>query len=187
MSSTLDCSPAVLSEQVRYPGDQIVAREPCHDERRERWVGSARRLDADVVVVYLANAGGLGEQYLDGEWVTDCDAAYDDRLEEQLGRDVDALAATGATVVLASSPDVMIMSAGSNDRTACRNATYDRVARDHPGTRQIDLHGFLAGEAAAHPDVSVLRDFVHLSHDGARAVAAWMLPEVDRVLAVPAG
>ena len=50
MSSMLDCSPALLSDQVRYAGGQIVAREPCHDESSGGLASYARRMQADVVV-----------------------------------------------------------------------------------------------------------------------------------------
>jgi peptidoglycan/LPS O-acetylase OafA/YrhL len=181
LSSILDCAPALLSTQVRYAGGPIVPREPCPEERRERWERHARAMEADVVVYYIANAGGLGEQWLQDAWRTDCDPVFDDLLERELGRDVDALAATGATVVLATSPDVAIFTSESKDQTACRNETYRRVVADHPGTLMIDLHGFV-GQLELPPGEAVLRDFVHLTEPAADRVAAWMLPAVDTAL-----
>ena len=181
MSSMLDCAPALLSTQVRYQGGQVVERRPCPERRREQWTEQADEMDADVVVYYIANAGGLGEQWIGDEWVTDCDAVFDTELEEQLGADVAALAATGATVILTTSPDVAIFTGDSQQQTACRNETYQRVAAAHPGTLMLDLHGFFA-QLDAPPGESLLRDFVHFSEPGARLVAEWMLPAVDQAL-----
>jgi len=181
MSSALDCPPGLLSTQVRYAGGEVVPREPCPGERRARWQRHARAMEADVVVYYLANAGGLGEQWLDGAWRTDCDPGFDAALERQLGRDVAALAATGATVVLATSPDVAILSSESDVRTACRNDTYRRIAADRPGTLVLDLHAFL-DQVVLPPGEAVTRDLVHLSEAAARRVAEWMLPAVDDAL-----
>ena len=102
-------------------------------------------------------------------------------MERELGRDVDALAATGATVVLATSPDVAVLTAESNDQTACRNETYRRVAADHPGTLMIDMHGFVS-QLELPPGEAMMRDFVHLSGPAAERVAAWMLPAVEVAL-----
>ena len=182
MSSAMDCPPVLVSTQVRYLEDRIVEREPCPETRRERWEEQARELDADAVVYYLANVGGLGQQRLDGRWVTDCDPGFDAAVEEEIGRDVDALAATGATVILATSHDVHTFTPTSRAETACRNETYRRVAAAHPGTLVLDLHAFLA-RAEPPPGEELLRDFVHLSEPGARLVAEWMLPAVARALA----
>jgi peptidoglycan/LPS O-acetylase OafA/YrhL len=178
LSAILDCAPALLSTEVRYAGGPIVPREPCPEVRRERWDRHARAMDADVVVYYIANAGGLGEQWLQDAWRTDCDPVFDGLLARELGRDVEALAATGATVVLATSPDVAIFTAESKNQTACRNETYRRIVADHPGTLMIDLHGFV-GRLELPAGENVMRDFVHLTEPAADRVAAWMLPAVD--------
>ncbi|HEX5365315.1 MAG TPA: acyltransferase [Acidimicrobiales bacterium] len=181
-SSILDCSPVIVSSQVRYPTGDVVGRRPCHERRRRTWAADARRMGADVVVVYLANAGGLGEQWVDGQWVTDCDPAFDELFVHELGEDVAALAATGARVVLASSPDVEVMRSDSNLLTACRNRSYHRVATDRPGTLELDLHGKVAELGRLHPGLPLLRDFVHLSEEGTQLVSSWMLPAVADLL-----
>ena len=38
---------------------------------------------ADVVVIYIANAGGVAEQWVDDDWRTDCDAAFDAAMERE--------------------------------------------------------------------------------------------------------
>ena len=182
LSSVLDCPPARISAEVRFPGDRVVERSLCPDERRERWDRLARSMRADVVVIYIANAGGVAEQWVDDDWRTDCDATFDAAMERELGRDVDALAATGATVVLATSPDTGNFTVTSRDETACRNDTYRRVVAGHRGTLMIDLHGFLA-EVELPPGQALLKDFVHLSEPAAERVAEWMLPAVERALA----
>ena len=131
---------------------------------------------------YVANAGGLAEQWFDDAWVTDCDPGFDAAAEVEIGRDVDVLAATGATVILATSPDVAVFTATSHAETACRNETYRRVAATHPGTLVLDMHAFFA-ELEPPPGEALLRDFVHLSEPGAELVAEWMLPAVEQALA----
>ena len=131
---------------------------------------------------YVANAGGLAQQWFDDAWVTDCDPGFDAAAEKEIGRDVDALAATGATVILATSPDVAVFTATSHAETACRNETYRRVAAAHPGTLVLDMHAFFA-QLEPPPGEALLRDFVHLSEPGAELVAEWMLPAVEQALA----
>jgi hypothetical protein len=182
MSSMLSCTPVLVSTKVRFEGGRTVDREPCPDERHEQWQTYVERMDAQVVVYYLANAGGLSAQYIDDRWVTDCDPVFDAALEDEIAEDVEVLAARGATVVLATSPKVAIWSSTAGEEVACRNETYRRVAAARPGTLVIDLHGFMAG-LEPPPGETRFRDFVHLSHWAADEVAAWMLPAVEQALA----
>ena len=121
--------------------------------------------------------------------MTDCDPVFDDQLAEQLGLDVDALRGHGATVVLASSPDVAVSPTSRTTRPPAGTRRTRGSAHDHPGTLQIDLHGFFVDEAAAHPDErSAAR--LRAPQRGRRLapVSAWMLPAVDEALrTVPAG
>ena len=55
----------------------VVKVRPCSPERRQRWADVVERFEPEVVVDYLANAGGLGEVRIDGEWVMDCDPAFE--------------------------------------------------------------------------------------------------------------
>ena len=177
MSSQLQCTPLLVGGRVRYPGDRIVERPVCTDTRRASWDRAVARFHPDVVVYYLANAGGFGEGVIDGEWVTDCDPGFDAHLAGVLAGDLDLLGAGGATVVLATSPYTDTMAPRAGAHVDCRNATYRRVAERVPGARILDLNAFVQDETAAAGH-SLLRDFVHLDHDGATRVARWLVPQV---------
>lgn len=182
MSSQLDCSPALVGGRTRYPDGRVVERRMCGDERLAAVERAVERFDPDVVVYYLANAGGVGEGLIDGRWVSDCDPAFDSHLEDVLVGDIEVLAAGGATVVFATSPHVVMMGEGSDDRVDCRNATYDRIVSRVPGTRTVDLNGFLTAERAATGEL-LMRDFLHLDHEGATRVARWLVPQVPELAA----
>src|SRR5262245_16704136 len=98
------CSVVEPEGVTRWPDGKIVANPPCHDERHERWAAAVERFDPDVVVYYLASVGGMADARYQGRWVHECDPDYDRWMTEELGRDVDILAAQGATVVLATTP-----------------------------------------------------------------------------------
>lgn len=182
MSSQLFCTPAAVGGRLRYPDGRVEDRPDCTDTRHEAWAKAVDRFRPDVVLYYLANAGGLGEGLLDGRWVADCDADYDAYLENVLVEDLALLGAGGATVVVATSPYVDIPTAESRPRVDCRNATYRRVIDRVPGARIVDLNAFVAAETAA-AGRSLLRDFVHLDHEGATRVARWLVPQIPALAA----
>lgn len=178
MSSQLLCSPVLVGGKVRYPDGRVEDRPVCTDRRHDEWREALDRFSPDVVVYYLANAGGLGRGLLDGEWVTDCDPAFDRYLEQVLTDDIAVLGAGGAIVVLATSPYVYLPTPTADEAVDCRNATYRRVAERAPGARVVDLNGFVVAEQAASGD-RLMRDFVHLDGEGATRVARWLLGEID--------
>jgi peptidoglycan/LPS O-acetylase OafA/YrhL len=184
MSSQLGCSPSLVGGRTRYPDGRVVEKPVCPEQRREAWEQAVDRFDPDVVVYYLANAGGLGEGIVDGDWVTDCDAAFDDFLEQELIDDVEVLGADGATVAFATSPYVAMFTVESDQRVDCRNETYGRVVEQTPGTQILDMNAFMTAETAT-ADQGLLRDFVHLNHEGASRVATWMVPQIPGL--APAG
>ncbi|MGH9112248.1 MAG: acyltransferase family protein [Acidimicrobiales bacterium] len=181
MSSELDCSPVSVEGKVRFPDGKVLNRPVCHDQRRERWRAFVERFDPDAVVYYLANAGGVGEVLLDGEWVTDCDPAFDEHMAETVIEDADVLGGKGARVVLATSPYVGFSSSASAPQVDCRNETIRRVAERRPGTDILDMNAFVEHEADATGAHS-LRDLVHLSDEMAARVGRWMLPAVADIL-----
>jgi peptidoglycan/LPS O-acetylase OafA/YrhL len=180
MSTSLFCSPLYASDEVRFP-DKVVKVVPCSPERRARWAGVVERYDPDVVVYYLANAGGLGELRIDGEWVTDCDAAFDSYIAETLLADVDVLAGRGALVVLATSPYVDVPTDDSDAQVDCRNETLREIAVRRAGVRILDLNRFVADLQRTTGEPTT-RDLVHLNEPTARRVAGWMLPEVAKLV-----
>jgi peptidoglycan/LPS O-acetylase OafA/YrhL len=180
-------SPQILCTAISPEGvtrrqdGQRLRREVCHDDRHERWGELADVFEPDVVVYYLANAGGIGTPLLDGEYVSDCDPAYDAYLRDALRVDADIVGRTGARVVFATSPYVASFNPDSVREVDCRNDTFRTVAADRPGTAVLELNEFVASQIAA-TDVDMFKDPVHFSEEGSRIVSDWLLPEVDRLL-----
>ncbi|MGH9236003.1 MAG: acyltransferase family protein [Acidimicrobiales bacterium] len=162
---------------ARWADGQMLVREPCHDERRQAWSELVEDFDPDVVVYYLAAGGGAAELRYRGDWVTECDEEYGTYLRDALADDADVLAAGGATVALATTPQapfVVTAPEASRAGLACRRTTLEAVAAERPGTAIVDMEAFLL-EAEAGRDESMYRDLVHLSDLGAELVADWLL------------
>ncbi|HET6952328.1 MAG TPA: acyltransferase family protein [Acidimicrobiales bacterium] len=175
--SQFGCTPLAPEGVARW-GDRIVETEPCHDQRRAGWADLVEQFDPDVVVYYLAAISGLTDVKLDGDWVGDCDAAYDGYLVEALEGDLDVLTGTGAQVLLATSPLAPIagINATGPDAVVCRADTYRVIAGDRSDTAVIDMAGVVAA-GAGEDHIGMFGDPVHLSPEGAAYVAAWMVPE----------
>jgi peptidoglycan/LPS O-acetylase OafA/YrhL len=177
--SQILCS-AILPEGVfRNVNGTTVEREPCHDTRREEWRELTATFQPDVVVFYVANTPGLGEARLDGEWVKDCEPAYDDYMYESILADMEMVEQeSGAKVVMTTSPAAVgtAFSADGSELLACRNATYGRVAENLDGAIILDLATQVTD--AAGRGERMLRDAVHLSDRGADLMSDWMLPQL---------
>jgi hypothetical protein len=153
---------------------KVIDRDDCDPVREKQWRAVRDAFEPDVVVYYLANAGFTEDRWLDGEWVPECDPRYDTYLEGALRDDLDLLTARGATAVVATSPYTGTMLPGTGRVVDCRNATYNRVAAARPGTRVVDLNGFVGAQPG---DVEMFEDPVHLSPEGGRRAARWLLPQ----------
>lgn len=178
--SQIVCSPILPEGVFRSLDGEVVSREPCHETRREVWEELADEFDPDVVVFYIANTPGLVEPRLDGEWVHDCDPAYDEWMHDAVLDDMRMFADGGARIVMTTSPQAVgtAISDEGPEWLACRNATYGRVAADIPGATILDMSGEVEHLRALDPDRRLLRDSVHLSDDGADLVSDWLLPLV---------
>jgi hypothetical protein len=162
--------------ETRTPDGEIVRHDACHDAARDRWDDLVDEFRPDVVVYYLANAGGVSEVRIDGQWLTDCDPAYGRYLARALRRDLDILGQHGARVVLASTPYPGALFLETRPGVDCRNATYRRVLELRPGTEMVDLNGFVERQRAE--DIELYEDSIHFSPSGSRRVADWLLPEI---------
>jgi hypothetical protein len=176
-SSQILCSAVQADDVGRLPDGTIEEREECPEDPNDLWVDLVDEYDPDIVVYYLANAGGLDHERVDGQWVWDCDALYDRYLDRALGEVVDVLGGRGAQVVIATSPYTAMFESTSSQRVDCRNATYRRVAAGHPGTGILDLNRFVTHEIDT-TDVEMFADAVHLSDEGARRASVWLLDEL---------
>jgi peptidoglycan/LPS O-acetylase OafA/YrhL len=175
-NAQITCTVVDPEGETRTPEGEIVRNEPCHDVARDRWDDLVDEFRPDVVVYYLANAGGVANVHVDGEWVTDCDPTYDRYLARALGEDLDLLGQHGARVVIASTPYPGSLFLGTRPQVDCRNATYRTILRERPGTEMVDLNGYVEQQRA--DDVELYEDAIHFSPSGARRVAEWMIPEI---------
>jgi peptidoglycan/LPS O-acetylase OafA/YrhL len=176
-SSQILCSPVYAAPRGRLPDGTVDEREECPQDRLALWGDLIDEWDPDVVVYYLANAGGWEHEDVGGQWVWDCDPAYDLYLHDALSDDVALLGSGGARVALSTSPYTAIPEATTGQRVDCRNATYRSVAADHPGTAVIDMNRFVA-DTIATSDVPMFSDPVHLSDQGSELVSDWLLDQV---------
>jgi peptidoglycan/LPS O-acetylase OafA/YrhL len=162
---------------TRWPDGTPDNGTDCHHVRQEAWSDLVERFDPDVVVYYIAGGGGAAEVLMDGRWLKECDPDYDRYLVDALRADADLLGAQGATVVFATTPAGPFTMIGPDvvDALACRRATFAGVAAARPGTEVIDMAAVVE-QAGSQRDVSLFRDMVHLSEEGARVVSEWMVP-----------
>jgi len=155
----------------------VLHFKPCHDHRREAWSDMIDQFHPDVVIYYIASLNVPQAMLLNGKWVADCDPSYDDYLQAELDKDIKVLDSGGAKVAVGTTP--LTPAAGmlprGLERLHCRNALYQRVVDDNPGTRLIDLNGAVAA-ATRVKGKNAFRDAVHLSDFGARYVSRWLLP-----------
>jgi peptidoglycan/LPS O-acetylase OafA/YrhL len=174
--SQYGCTP-LDPEGVTKWGTGVLHFKPCHDHRREAWGDMIDQFHPDVVIYYIASLNVPKAMLLNGKWVADCDPSYDDYLQAELDKDIQLLDSGGAKVALGTTP--LTPAAGmlprGPERLHCRNALYQRVVDDNPGTRLIDLNGAVAA-AASVKGKNAFRDAVHLSDFGARYVSRWLLP-----------
>ena len=163
---------------TRWADGSLDNSDDCHDVRQRAWSALVERFDPDVVVYYLAAGGGGAEVLMDGRWLKECDPDYDRYLTAALRGDADLLGARGAKVVFATTPAGPFTLIGPDvvDALACRRMTFDRVVAARPGTEVIDMAAVVE-QVESIRDVSLFRDPVHLSEEGARAVSEWMVPE----------
>jgi peptidoglycan/LPS O-acetylase OafA/YrhL len=163
---------------TRWADGSLDNSKDCHDVRQRAWSDLVERFDPDVVVYYLAAGGGAAEVLMDGRWLRECDPEYDRYLTDALRGDADLLGARGAKVVFATTPAGPFTMMGPDvvDALACRWATFDRVAAARPGTEVIDMAAVVE-QVESTEDISLFRDPVHLSEEGARVVSEWMVPE----------
>jgi peptidoglycan/LPS O-acetylase OafA/YrhL len=174
----MDCGLASPEGITRTSGGDVLEQDACHERRRDGFAATAEHLQPDVVVYYLANAGGIWDYRIDGEWVGECDEAYRAYLMDALSRDLEALRQDGTQVLFATSP----YSSGEEERHRridCRNDTYRLLADELADTEIVDMNAFVADQVEEEPDLEMFRDELHYSDEGARLAAVWLLDELE--------
>lgn len=183
--SELRCGVTSPEGATRLPDGEILEDEPCHEERRRTFSELVRHFQPDVVVYYLANAGGLGEYRYGDDWVEECDPVYNQYFVDAITQDLTALRGgeQGDTpLLIATSPYVGSLDAEtSNRRVDCRNASNREVAGSLPDTEIVDMNAYVSQEIARDDTemIDLFRDVVHFSDEGSRRVSDWLLAELD--------
>ena len=172
-SSQMVCSIVVPEGATRSSLGDIETYEPCHDVRRDLWTDLVDEFDPDVIVYYLASAGTLGDVRLDGEWIADCDPAYDEYFRRALREDAAVLQRGGARLVITTSPTPLV---ADRERVRCRNETYSAVASSLEDAAVVDLAAFVDGHQDSGDDM--FKDLIHLSLSGSRLASDWLLAEL---------
>ena len=141
-----------------------------------------------AVVFFMTGARPNDYAEIDGQFVRPCDALFDDAYRKDLESLVHQLQATGAPVVLGTTPHSGKNSftvEGSEQRIDCVGNDVKQVAKDVPGTSVVDPNELLCPHE--QPCVEVLdgapvrSEGLHFDPGpGGDAVADWM---VERILA----
>jgi peptidoglycan/LPS O-acetylase OafA/YrhL len=176
------CSVLLPEYRSQLLDGQVLHTPPGCEDRRARWARIAGRFRPDVIMYYLAYGGSSGRARLHGRWVTDCDPAYDQYLEAQLGEEVADLSRT-APVALVTTPYAMAFTpeeATANARLVdCRNRVYRRVVTDHPEVALVDLNHYVT--TMEHAGLKLRRDLVHFSVEGGALAGVWLLPQLQAI------
>jgi SGNH domain (fused to AT3 domains) len=169
-SSEILCSITTVEGVYRLPDGEVERREPCQERRRELWSDLVDAFDPDVVVYYLANAGGVSDARIDGNWTSDCDPVYDTWFFDAMRQDAALLQRSGAHLVIATSPNPRF---SVPQRVACRNDLYHDVADSLDDAEVVDLDTFVWEQQDS--GVEMFADLIHLSPEGARRATDWLL------------
>jgi peptidoglycan/LPS O-acetylase OafA/YrhL len=151
------------------------------------WPGFVGQDRPDIVLLLFGGYVGIVPAEVDGREVDACDPAYDDLWAERLTEAVDTLSATGATVVLSSSPTAADEVFKGEDpatfdaQQRCNNEVIEAVAAEHPRAAFVDLAGYVCPPEGCQVEIDGVKlrgDGVHYRNEGAETIARWLVPRV---------
>lgn len=141
----------------------------------------------DVVMVMF---GQFPNDQVDigGRFQLPCTAEYQVKEREQLTAAVKELRSSGARVVLVTAPGSTVswilntVPAGMNDRVACMNDAYRKIAAAEPNVELVDFAPYICPSKDdcknAIDGVNLREDTIHFEKNSARLVARWIVPRV---------
>jgi lysophospholipase L1-like esterase len=174
------------------------ARPSCSPGWRQRWPLQLGQFDPDVVVVLLGTDDAF-DRRIDGREVMFDSPEGDELVRNELQEAVTLLSASGARVVVLTTPYHVIgwPRRVRLDRSAYNASWVDRwnnnlraVATRNPSAVTIvDLNRFLGPEGKWTDSLFGVKvrshDKMHLSPEGADLVAGWLAPQVVRLARAP--
>ncbi|MFL6242174.1 MAG: SGNH hydrolase domain-containing protein, partial [Acidimicrobiia bacterium] len=175
-----------------------TAKPECSPGWRQRWPLQVGQFNPDVVVVLLGTDDTF-DRRIDGREIAFDSPEGDELTRNELQETVAILSASGARVVLLTTPYNVLgwPRRVRVDRSAYNPAWVDRwnsslraVATRNPSTTTIvDLNQFLGPEGKWADTVAGVKihtyDKMHLSPEGADLVAGWLAPQVVRLARAP--
>ncbi|MGZ4715652.1 MAG: acyltransferase family protein [Acidimicrobiales bacterium] len=146
------------------------------------WAEAVDRVRPDLVFLTVADPGAVDRE-VERQWTTPCDERFDRYLRSKLTAAVDALSATGATVVLGTSVRAMPTYANGviPDHLDCFNQTIRSVVASDPRTRLVDVDGFVCPDGTCTDEVDgrpLRLDGLHFVGPAADYVDGWLVPQI---------
>ncbi|MBB4923637.1 acyltransferase family protein [Kitasatospora kifunensis] len=159
-------------------------------QRSAYWTKQLHVAKPQAVLIHLG--WDAAEQYLDGGWLSPCDAAYQSRYRTQLTSAIDQVKqqAPGARILLMNER----LENGAINRKwgTCYDQQIDGFVKAAAGSVQlVDLNDFLCPQGACRWEddkgnsIYPTGDGVHLTPAGMRLVTPWLQDQISAALAAP--
>jgi peptidoglycan/LPS O-acetylase OafA/YrhL len=186
---------SVLGCGIATGGPYIVQGQQWPDNPKcDAWPQHWRQqLEADRPneVLLMVGRWETLDHYYQGQWQHIGDPAYDLHLELLLGEAITLLGSTGARVVVATEPynrygeqpDGSLWPEDQPIRVTLWNRLVRQVVAAHPGTQMLDFGRKLSPNGTftwTVDGIQVRRDGVHLTPQGVRWLAPWLVQQLER-------
>lgn len=163
---------------------------PRCDVWPKRWLRQLRA-DRPNEVLLMVGRWETVDRFYQGRWQHVGDPAYDHHLAALLGQAISLLGSTGARVVVATEPynrdgeqpDGSLYPEDNPIRVTVWNQLLRTVVAAHPGTQILEFGRKLCPNGTftwTVDGVQVRSDGVHLTPQGARWLAPWLVRQLDR-------
>ncbi len=176
----------------RLENGEVVRPSNTCEGWRDSWRASAEEFAPDVAVLQVG-AWEIFDREVDGDWLVFGTPEYDDLILGVLGDAVDSLGATGATVVVLTTPpfergDTMSAREWTQNeewRTRHINSLFEQLASDRDEVVLVDLGEWLCPDEDCIDELAggqpVRGDGVHYTDEGAETAARWLAPQLRAI------
>jgi len=186
---------SVLGCGIANGGPYIVQGQQWPDNPKcdawpQRWLQQLRA-DRPKEVLLMVGRWETMDHYYQGSWQHVGDPAYDLHLETLLGEAITLLGSTGARVVVATEPynqygeqpDGSLWPEDDPVRVTLWNRLVRQVVAAHPGTQVLEFGRKLSPNGTftwTVDGIQVRNDGVHLTPQGVRWLAPWLVSALSR-------